>query len=120
MPYYKGMNSNAVTNSQALHCMSFMLDLPGDELAAPLSILELVNDYELSLSPANARNVRDLTPEGRRAVYALRLAIAGWLVCDRTACVALLGPGLGIEQVADLNAEAARTVHRARPRRQSD
>jgi len=93
----ESIRTTTVTNSQALLCMNFMLDLPSDELAAPLDVLEIVKDFELSLSPADARNVRDLTPEGRRAVYALRLALAGWLVRDRAACVALLGPGLGLE-----------------------
>lgn len=89
-----------VTNSQALVCMSFLLDMEPSALAAPLSVLEAVSRFEISQSDAAAKSVRELSYEGRQAVYDLRVAIANWLEIDREACVDLLGPGIGIDQGA--------------------
>jgi hypothetical protein len=71
--------------------MSFMLDMDPAELAAPLRVLDAVIRYQAS-------DAADPRENQAYAVNDLRVALDSWLVLDRRACVALLGPGLGLEQ----------------------
>jgi hypothetical protein len=77
---------SAVTLGQAALCAEFLIDQEdaGEDYAAPLDLLDAVTCYR-----------SDKSEWSRGKVLA---AIVGWLRLDPRACIALLGPGLGIDQ----------------------
>lgn len=90
------MNTNSTTvamlgKSQALACMNLLIAMEPADLEAPDGVKEAVTSFELSMSPVDARTIRQLDRAGRYALADLRIALAGWLTADRAACVALLG-----------------------------
>jgi hypothetical protein len=78
------------------------------ELAAPLRVLAAVErgeraaaarkEYDAKSTFAFGYDDRHISAESWHAVDDLRVALDSWLALDRRACVALLGPGLGLEQ----------------------
>lgn len=72
-----------ITRDQAVMCAEFMLDEDPWEMVLPYPVASALAYYD-----------------GRRSMHSIMVladALSDWLVVDRTACIALLGPGLGLE-----------------------
>lgn len=84
-----------VTERQAELCGDFMIDMDPGEVEAPMYVLDALDDYQYIVEHGN-----DARAWKNKEEYAKRLgdAIEQWLRRDRAACIALLGPGLGLDQ----------------------